>query len=289
VSVGIFFVAGLALGAIYALSGVGLVLLYRSTGVLNLAYGAIGAAGAMVYWQLVQWGNTIGVGVAAAVVLATALSVAYGRLIAPHLAVRDPVVKAVATLGLALVILGMLNWIWPVNPRRLSLPTDTQAIAVLGVRVTLTRAIGFLATVLATVAIMIVLSRTKIGLLMRALANNRGLAAVLGVQVLQVETVAWMASGLLAGFSGIMLADLVRLDANVLTFLVIPAIAAAIVGRLQSLPMTLFGGMFIGVVEAMTTLIEALAPVRSAAPFVVAAVIILWLQRKKTLTFAGND
>ena len=288
-SVGTFFVAGLALGAIYALSGVGLVLLYRSTGVLNLAYGAIGAAGAMVYWQLVQWGNTIAVGVAAAVVLATVLSVAYGRLIAPHLADRDPVVKAVATLGLALVILGMLNWIWPVNPRRLSLPTDTQAIAVLGVRVTLTRAIGFLATVLATVAIMIVLSRTKIGLLMRALANNRGLAAVLGVRVLQVETVAWMASGLLAGFSGIMLADLVRLDANVLTFLVIPAIAAAIVGRLQSLPMTLFGGMFIGVVEAMTTLIEALAPVRSAAPFVVAAVIILWLQRKKTLTFAGND
>ena len=287
--VGTFFVAGLALGAIYALSGVGLVLLYRSTGVLNLAYGAIGAAGAMVCWQLVQWGHTIAVGVAAAIVISTALSVAYGRLIAPHLAYRDPVVKAVATLGLALIILGVLNWAWPVNPRRLSLPTDTQGILILGVRVTLTRAIGFLVTVLATVAIMVVLSKSKIGLLMRALANNRGLAAVLGVPVLRVETVAWLASGLLAGFSGIMLANLVRLDAVVLTFLVIPAIAAAIVGRLQSVPVTLFGGMFIGVVEAMTTLIAPLAPVRSAAPFVVAAAIILWLQRKRKLTFAGDD
>ncbi|MFY9314931.1 MAG: branched-chain amino acid ABC transporter permease [Burkholderiales bacterium] len=286
---GTFFVAGLALGAIYALSGVGLVLLYRSTGVLNLAYGAIGAAGAMLCWQLVQWGSAIELGVFAAIVLATTLSVAYGRLIAPHLAYRDPVVKAVATLGLALIILGILNWIWPVNPRRLSLPTDTEGFPLLGVRVTLTRAIGFAVTVLATLSIAIVLGKTRIGLLMRALANNRGLASVLGVPVLRVETFAWAVSGLLAGFSGIMLGNLVRLDPSVLTFLVIPAIAAAIVGRLQSLIAALLGGIFIGVVEAMTTLIQPLAPVRSAAPFVVAAAIILWLQRKKTLTFANSD
>ena len=156
-------------------------------------------------------------------------------------------------------------------------------------RSALTRAIGFAVTVLATLSIAIVLGKTRIGLLMRALANNRGLASILGVPVLRVETFAWAASGLLAGFSGIMLGNLVRLDPSVLTFLVIPAIAAAIVGRLQSLIATLLGGMFIGVVEAMTTLIQPLAPIRSAAPFVVAAVIILWLQRKKTLTFANSD
>lgn len=286
---GTFLVAGLALGSIYALSGVGLVLLYRSTGVLNLAYGAIGAAGAMVCWQLIEWGYALGLAIAAALVLATSISMAYGGLVAPRLSYRDPVVRAVATLGLALIILGILNWAWQVNPRRLSLPTDGEGIAILGVRVTLTRAIAFTVTVLASVSLALVLAKTRVGLMMRALANNRSLASVLGVQVLRVEMFAWGASGLLAGFSGIMLGDLVRLDPAVLTFLVIPAIAAAIVGRLQSLAVTLLGGMFIGVVEAMTALIPPLASVRSAAPFVVAAAVILWLQRKKTLTFATGD
>jgi branched-chain amino acid transport system permease protein len=104
---GIFLVAGLAVGAIYALSGVGIVVLYRSTGVLNLAYGAMGAMGAMGAWQLEQWSYPEAVGWAAAILIATVLSLAYGRLIAPRLAYREPVVKAVATLGYALIILGL--------------------------------------------------------------------------------------------------------------------------------------------------------------------------------------
>src|SRR5438034_8181621 len=102
-----YLVLGLALGGVYALSGVGLVVLYRATGVLNLAYGAIGAMGAMVAWQLGQWGWPEAVGWMAAVLVAVLLSAAYGRFIAPRLAWREPVVKAVATLGFALILLGL--------------------------------------------------------------------------------------------------------------------------------------------------------------------------------------
>ena len=84
-------------------------------------------------------------------------------------------------------------------------------------------------------------------------------------------------------------ADLVRLNPTVLTFLVIPAIAAAIIGRLDSLLATLAGGLLIGVIESMATLAGPVAPFRSAAPFVVAALMLLWMQRHRRLTFAGRD
>jgi len=84
-----FLVSGLALGAIYALSGVGLAVLYRTTGTVNLAYGAIGALGAFVTWQLVQDGRPGWLAYAIGVLLATGLSTAYGVLINPLLAHRD--------------------------------------------------------------------------------------------------------------------------------------------------------------------------------------------------------
>jgi branched-chain amino acid transport system permease protein len=285
---GLFLVAGLALGAVYALSGVGLVVLYRATGVLNLAYGAIGAMGAMVAWQLGQWGLPEVAGWVAAILLAVILSAGYGRFVAPLLAWREPVVKAVATLGFALIVLGFANWLWVESPRRLALATDGLSAELLGLRITGTRALALLVAVIATIGIAIFLRRTRAGLLMRSLANDRDLSSMLGVPVVEVETIAWLISGVLCGFSGLMLGDLVRLNPTVLTFLVIPAIAAAIVGRVASLPATLAGGLLIGVVESMAALVPAIAPFRSAAPFIVAALLLLWFQRHRRLIFAAD-
>jgi branched-chain amino acid transport system permease protein len=286
---GVFFVTGLAMGALYALSGVGLVVLYRCTGVLNLAYGALGAAGAMLAWQLEQWAYPEPVAWAVALGAATALSFAYGRFVAPRLSFREPVVKAVATLGFALVILGLLNYQWVEAPRRLYLVTDDMGFRLLGVRITGTRALVFVATLAVTLGISAFLARTRIGLLMRALANQRELSSMLGVPVARVETTAWVISGFLAGFTGLMFGDLVRPNPGALTFLVIPAMAAAVVGRLESLPMTLVGGLVIGVVEAMATLVHPIAAYRTATPFIVAALLLLWLQRNRRLTFSGQD
>jgi len=136
---GIFFVTGLAVGAIYALSGVGLVVLYRSTGVLNLAYGAIGGMGAMLTWQIEQWDYPEAAAWVVAILVATLLSLAYGRLVAPYLDYREPVVKAVATLGYALIILGICNYFWVEAPRRLALFTDSSGFSLLGIRITGTR------------------------------------------------------------------------------------------------------------------------------------------------------
>jgi branched-chain amino acid transport system permease protein len=286
-----FIVSGLAVGAIYALSGVGLVVLYQATGVLNFAYGAIGAFSAMSAWQLMQWGLPVLPAGLIAIAVAVGLSFAYGRFVAPQLAYRDTVVKAVATLGFALILMGGLEWYFGNIPRQLRLPTDTIGFEVISTRVTITRLLAFALAMLITVGVALFLARTRTGVLMRALANNRNLSALLGIRVRHVEVLAWLMSGVMAGVSGLLLGALTNLNATLLTFMVIPAMATAIVGRLRSLWLTLAGGLCIGLIEALATPFSAIAPYRSITPFVVALLFMLWQQRTqpRSLLTSSND
>lgn len=286
---GLFLVSGLAVGSLYALAGIGLVILRRSTGFLNFAYGALAAAAAMVAWQVADWGAWGPIAWLSALLTGVVLSVAYGRIIAPSLAWREPAVKAVATLGYMLILLGVMGLLWDDELRKLSLPTDKMATTLLGVRVTVTRMIALGLSVAAVIAMILYLDRSRMGLNMRALADDRDHAALLGIPIVRVETIAWGISGALAGVTGLLFGSLVRLEPTVITFMVIPATAAAIVGRLNSLPMTLLGGLLIGVVEAMLTLYKPLAPLRAMTPFVIAGLVILWMQRGTNLTFATKD
>jgi len=274
-----FLISGLGVGAVYAMSGVGLVVLYRSSGVLNFAFGALGAIGAYVAWSLLEHDWPQALAWAAAVLTSVLLSLAYGRWLAPKLAPRDPTIRSIGTLGFALIVLGFTEWTWGEQPRRLVLPTDSMAFefALAGgdVRLTYTRALGLLLAVLMMAAVALLLGRTRVGLKMRALANDRDLSALLGIRVLQVDTVAWLLSGAFAGVCGLLLANIVRLQATLLTFLVIPAFAAAIVGRLRSLPATVAGGIAIGVLEALAINVPGFAPFRAATPFLIALAMIL--------------
>lgn len=285
---GLFLVSGLAVGSLYALGGIGIVVLYRATGVLNLAFGAIGALSVMLAWQMQQWGVPQALTWLAALLVATLLSLAYGRFIAPGLAWRDPVVKAVASLGFALVVLGITAFIWEDDVRRFALPTDTAAVMVWGLRVTVTRLIVIVAAVAVVLAVWLYLAKTRTGLQMRALANDRDLSAMMGVRILRVETIAWTIAGVIAGFTGLMFGDLVRLEPVVITFMVIPSVAAAICGRLDDLGLVLVGGMAMGMVESLLTLSPTLKSVRPIAPFVIAIVVLMLSQRNSSLIFAKD-
>jgi branched-chain amino acid transport system permease protein len=286
---GQFFVSGLAVGSLYALGGIGMVTLYRATGVLNLSAGAAGAAGAMCTWQLIEWGVWPPFGWLACIAVATGVTLFYGRLIAPKLAWRDSVVKSVATLGYGLMILGLVSWFWIDTPRSLGLPTDKMRFVLLGLKVTATRALVVSASIGIVLGIWLFLSRTKIGLQMRSLANDRDLSALLGIPILKVETISWLIAGVIAGFMGLMFADLIRLDAAIITFMVIPAAAAAICGRLESLALVMVGGLSIGVVESMLTLAPSLKGVRPITPFIIAALVLFWNQRNARLTFGERE
>ena len=96
---------GLAFGGVYALSGVGLVVLYRATGVLNIAFGAIGAAGALIAYYLLNYtGCPQWLAFTVCVLFGGVVNLAYGMIFGPAFARRDPLVKMMGTLGLALIL-----------------------------------------------------------------------------------------------------------------------------------------------------------------------------------------
>ena len=276
-----FLVVGVSVGAVYALSGVGLVVLYRASGVVNFSYGALGGLAAMLCWQIIDLEYADWLGWVAGIGAATLLSWAYGRFIAPSLTHQDKVVRAMATLGFALLIMGISQWYWGDEPRRLVLPTDSGGLEFDGKRlISYTRllALGLAASL--TLAMLWLLAKTPLGLRMRALQSNRVLSALLGVRVKRVDTWAWVIAGVFAGITGLFMGKMVRLNPIVLTFLVIPAMAAAVVGRLMSLPATVLGGLLIGVTETLTALVPEISRYGSSAAFLVAILAILWQQRK---------
>ena len=290
-----FFVTGLALGSVYAVSGVGMVVLYRATGVLNLAFGAVGALGALIAWTLI---NHTGTPNWAAYLVCIAfgglVTLVYGLVFGPPLAGRNPLVKAVATLGLALILLGIMSWIWSDKARSMVLGTTNSGFDVGLVRINWTQVIAFAFGVAVTALTGIFLRGTNLGTAMRALADDREITATLGVPVRRVESVAWLASGLIAGATGLLLSNLVGLDAGTLTFLVISSLAACLIGRLRSLVWTMLGGLVVGLVDALaapvvlwpSTGYGSLSEYRDMAPFVVATIALLWLARRREISFS---
>jgi branched-chain amino acid transport system permease protein len=282
-----FIVTGLALGGVYALSGVGTVVLYRATGVLNLAFGAVGAMGAFIAWSLIDRGTVPdGVAFLICILFGGVVTLLYGLLFGPPLAARDPLVKATASLGLALILLGAMSWIWSDKARSLNLPTSSHNFEVSGVLVNWTQVIAFALGVAVTFATGAFLRYTNLGTAMRALASDREITATLGVPVRRVEAVAWLFSGLLSGASGLLLANLIGLDAATLTFLFISSLAATLIARLHSIVVTLIAALVVGLVTALITPIFSISQYRDMAPFVLATVALLWMSRKREISFS---
>jgi branched-chain amino acid transport system permease protein len=279
-----FLVTGLALGGVYALSGVGMVVLFRATGVLNLAFGAVGAMGALIAWELVT--NTSvpdGLAYLLAILFGGVLTLLYGVLFGPPLAAREPLVKATATLGLALILLGIMSWIWSDKARSMVLPTTKHGFEVGDVLVNYTQVLALVLGIGTTIFVGAFLRYTKLGTAMRALANDREITATLGVPVRRVEAAAWLASGLLSGAAGLLLSNLVGLDATTLTFLIISSLAATLIARLRSIPVTLAAGMVVGLVNALITPIFSISQYRDMTPFVLATVALLYLSRHRVV------
>ena len=286
-----FLITGLALGGVYALSGVGMVVLYRATGVLYLAFGAVGAFGALVAWQLTQSHWNIWLAYLVAVVLSAAITLAYGMVFGSALAAREPLVKATATLGLTLILLGAMDLLWTSSggaSRAILLPTDNHGFLIGQINVTTTQVICLAAGIVITVGTGAFLRFTKLGTTMRAMANDREITATLGVPVRRVEASAWLGCGVLAGLAGVVLADLVALDATTLTFLVISSLAAALIAQLRSIVVTFLAALVIGVVDAAieSSPNQGFSNYHDMAPFVLAAIALLVANRKRVISIS---
>lgn len=275
-----FIATGIGLGAVYGMSAIGLVVLYRSSGTINFAFGALGAAAAHCTWALIEVDVPVWLAWLCGVLLAVLLSFLYGRYVSSRLTDRSQSVRAIATLGLALLLLGIITTIWgPGLPRRLSLPTDQINAVIFGMKISYTRLGALFFALASMIAVGLLLARTRIGLAMRALASSRAISSQIGIDVATVDSVAWIISGAFAGISGLILADLLLMSPIPLTFLVIPAIAAAVLGGLTSMPGAFVGGMVAGLAEALLTVVPQASTLRSAAPYVLALLFITFATR----------
>src|SRR5271165_1377340 len=261
-------------------------------GVLNLAFGAFGAMGALITWSLIKAGVPGWLSWLACVVFTAAVTLGYGIVFGPALARRDPLVKAVATIGLTLILYGLADLLWTTSggqARSITFPTDNSGFMVGQVQVNWTQVIALAAGVVITVATGAFLRYTKLGTVMRAMANDRDITATLGVPVRKVEAAAWLGCGVLAGLAGLLLADLVALDATTLTFLVISSLAAVLIARLRSITVTFVAAIVIGLLHDLLTPITSLTIYRDMTPFVLAAVALLVLSRHQVMSQSREE
>lgn len=289
-----FLISGLAFGAVYAMSGTGLLVLYRTTGVLNFAFGAVGAMGANITWHLIEKTEWCPDWLAylACIVVSAVLTLFYGMVIAPRLANRDELVKMLGTVALALILLGLMFNLWrSQDARGFRLPTGTRRFEIFDARVTGTQVVAVVLALLVAGGVTIFLRSTKIGTAMRAIANDREISSLLGVPVRRVESLAWLGSGVLCGIVGLLLVDLFgSLDMVLMTFFVIRAMAPMLIGQLRHLWVTFFAGFAIGMVQAEANSLTWGWPsqYRETTPYVFAVVALLWFARKRTIMISGR-
>lgn len=269
----VFLLFGLANGAIYAALALTLVVTYRSSGVINFATGGMAALGAYTYAFLrrgellipipglpktIDLGGEIAFWPAAIVsVIITALVglLMYLLVFRP---LRDvpPVGKAVASIGVML----MLSGLYIVRLGTVGVTTEpilpVKAWKIAGANVTSDRVYFALVVLAITFALAAAFRFTRFGLLTRAAAESEKGAYVSGIQPDRIAAVNWMISGAVAAVAGILIAPIVPLTPNLFTLLIVPALAAAVIGNFQRLLPAVIAGLVIGMVQGDLTYLK---------------------------------
>ncbi|MGW0040179.1 branched-chain amino acid ABC transporter permease [Rhodococcus sp. NPDC003348] len=251
-----FGIVGLSAAAIYAIIGSGLVVTYTTTGVFNFAHGAAGMMAAFAYWQLsVGWGWPVPLALATVLlVLAPAFALLVERAMRPVQALGEAE-RMVMTIALLSGLIALARWIWDPNTAR-SLPkffADQTPLRIGSVTITWHQALTMIVAVAVAIGLRILLTRTRTGAEMRATVDDRGLVGLTGADPVRANRVAWMLGTELAAIGGILIAPTIALDSTQLSLLIVSAYAAAIFGRLHSLPMTFVGAIVVGCLESYLT------------------------------------
>jgi branched-chain amino acid transport system permease protein len=240
---------GLVSGCIYALTATSLVVTYTTSGVFNFAQGAMGMVAAFSFWQLWQ-GWHLPLALALLVVLGV-LAPLFGLGVERFLfrkAAGAPADQTLAvTLAMLLVLLGVANAIWPPSqPRVLPKWAGSGSVTVGILNISATQLLIIATAIAIAVLLRLVFYKTRLGMAMRAVVDDPDLLAMNGLEPARVKQIAWVLSSFLAALSGVLFAPLVQLNILNLTLLVVNGYAAAMVGRLQSLPRTVLGALGLG-------------------------------------------
>jgi branched-chain amino acid transport system permease protein len=257
--------AGIAYGSVYSLAGMGVVLTYRATGIFNFAHGTIAVFAAYIYWQITGeaydggWHQPVIVGAIVAIflvgpLLGLALEVLVFRPLERSGATT--VEKLVATVGVFVLLLGIVVQIWTFRVRTIKATLFPQTTIHLHGN-ELTIGVDQLMTVVLVavicVAIYLLFQRTHLGTEIRAVVDRRELAQLAAVDADRVSAIAWVMGTTLSAFTGVLLASLnTTLNPYDLALFVIETFSIAVVARLRSFPLAVLAGIgLLGVLQSL--------------------------------------
>ena len=243
-----FTILGLSTAAIYAVAASGLVVTYTTSGIFNFAHGAIGMLAAFLYWELgVEQGLPGPIPLILVVCVAAPLfGAAIERVIFRGLEGTSEVTKLVVSVGLLVALMAAAVIFWPPQNRQIPGFFHPNKFEVLGTNVTWHQAIIVVTAVLVAFGLRGLLFGTRTGVSMRAVVDDRPLARLNGANPDRASMLSWAIGSGLAALAGVLIVSEVGLTVIPLTLLVVNAYAAAVFGRLQSLPLTFLGALVLG-------------------------------------------
>jgi len=246
---------GLSAGALYALVALGIVLIYRSTRVLNFAHGDVAMLSTFAAFALLSNGYGFPIALASSLVVGAALGIGfYFSVLARAQREGANLLGMVAlTLGLALILQGVAVYIWGAEPVAMPFPISSTKTYQVGVVVVSQLALATLAAgIVGSVLLYLLVQKTRLGLAMRATSENVMAAQTLGIPTRLVLSVSWGAASALGVVAGIFLAPALLLDPFFMLDPFLKGFAAAVLGGLNSLPGAVVGALILGVAESLT-------------------------------------
>ena len=239
--------AGLAAGAVYGLLALGVVIVHRACGVVNVAQGGLATLSALVCSSLVGHGWAFWPAFGATVVLSFAGGAAVHVLLIRPLQDGPLLAASALTAGLLLAVDGLDRWIWGASPRPFEEPFSRSPLTLAGLTVG-RRELGVFVLGVAAALLLGLVLRGRLGLGLRAAAANPQAARYAGVPVRALTTTAWGLAGAVGAVAGVLAAPLFGLDPAMLRTALLYALAAAAVAGLDSMLVVVPAGLALGVV-----------------------------------------
>jgi branched-chain amino acid transport system permease protein len=282
-----FTIIGIVIGSIYAIAASGLVLTYTTSGIFNFAHGGIGMFMAFVYWELRfhnNWPAPLAIFMVVGV-FAPLMGAVIERVLMRNLAGRATGTSLVVTIGLMVMLMGLAQGLWPPESRQFPEFFQGSGFRLAGIFVTTHQVITIIVGAVSAAFFWYLLNKTRIGTAMRAVVDDRGLAALNGVSPARISLLAWAMGASLAAVAGILIAPVLNLEILNLTLIVVVCYAAAVVGLLKSLPRTFAGAMILGLLTAYLEFrfihADKIPGLRGSLPTLMLFVVLLLLPEER--------
>ncbi len=244
-------VDGIADGSIYATLALALVLIFRSTGVVNFAQGEMAMFSTFIAWGLANGGTPLWLALLAAFAVSFVGGMLVERVLIRPVEGGNPLSLVIVTLGLFIVVNAVAGWIWGFTLRDFPriFPGGTATVGGISLSV---ESLGIIAVLLVVVALLwLLFGRTSVGLSMRAAAQNPASARLVGVPVGRMLMLGWGLAALLGAVAGVLVAPRLFLDTNLMSGVLVYSFAGAALGGFDSPLGAVVGSWIIGVTEGL--------------------------------------